>query len=326
MLDDGAITGRKVYAEDVITLTAQIRDAVITNAKILNLDAEKIIAGTITSDKYGELRNTYVYNSSDSLDASYPFEVPFKIVSELEDIVTIKLSFTISNFRAYSTAASSGGSSTSGATDSGSHSHNMSILNDDGGSGVRFSGTEMRVSGGRTFSVGPHTVTIADSSVGTYLRKIGDKLVCSGTSGTITTSSTSHDGIPAHTHTFTVYDSTGGSLVDHILSDGVLGVDPVGDVAAPQSSLYVGNHTHTTPNHVHGITYGIYEDSQSPTINVYINNGSGYGASIGSYAADQTDIDISTKINGTGWKKVRFTTTARCRIHSIIECKLDITA
>jgi len=159
-----------------------------------------------------------------------------------------------------------------------------------------------------------------------YSFKIGDKLVCSGTSGTITTSSTSHDGIPAHTHTFTVYDSTGGSLVDHILSDGVLGVDPVGDVAAPQSSLYVGNHTHTTPNHVHGITYGIYEDSQSPTINVYINNGSGYGASIGSYAADQTDIDISTKINGTGWKKVRFTTTARCRIHSIIECKLDITA
>jgi len=47
MLKDGAITGRKVYAEDVITLTAQIRDAVITNAKIHDLSADKINAGTI---------------------------------------------------------------------------------------------------------------------------------------------------------------------------------------------------------------------------------------------------------------------------------------
>ena len=47
MLQDGLITGRKVYAEDVITLTAQIRDAVITNAKIHDLSADKINAGTI---------------------------------------------------------------------------------------------------------------------------------------------------------------------------------------------------------------------------------------------------------------------------------------
>jgi len=50
-----------------------------------------------TNDSPGEyeLRNTYVYNAEDSCDASYPFTVPFKIVSEMTAIVSIKLSFQI---------------------------------------------------------------------------------------------------------------------------------------------------------------------------------------------------------------------------------------
>ncbi|MDD4873876.1 MAG: phage tail protein, partial [Dehalococcoidales bacterium] len=51
MLSDQAITGRKLYASDIITLSAQIKDAIITSAKILSLDGSKITANSITVSK-----------------------------------------------------------------------------------------------------------------------------------------------------------------------------------------------------------------------------------------------------------------------------------
>ena len=48
MLSDAIITARKIYAGEVITLSAQIKDAIITSAKILSLAADKIVVGTLT--------------------------------------------------------------------------------------------------------------------------------------------------------------------------------------------------------------------------------------------------------------------------------------
>jgi len=73
------------------------------------ITADEIATNTITANKYNELRNTYVFNGDDSLDASFPFELDFEIVSEMTAINSVKLSFRISQFRAYSTAAASGG-------------------------------------------------------------------------------------------------------------------------------------------------------------------------------------------------------------------------
>jgi hypothetical protein len=50
-LGDEIIRARNIYAGEVITLTAQIRDAIIDNAKILNLHGDKITAGSITVSK-----------------------------------------------------------------------------------------------------------------------------------------------------------------------------------------------------------------------------------------------------------------------------------
>jgi len=83
------------------------------------LHAGVILAGTIRAEQYAELRNTYVYNGDDSLDSTKPLEIPFKIVSEMTAIQSVKLSFRIMPYRAYSTAAESGGGSTSGAYDHG---------------------------------------------------------------------------------------------------------------------------------------------------------------------------------------------------------------
>lgn len=48
MLSDQIISARKIYAGEVITLSAQIKDAIITTAKILSLNADKINVGTLT--------------------------------------------------------------------------------------------------------------------------------------------------------------------------------------------------------------------------------------------------------------------------------------
>lgn len=66
----------------------------------------------IPVDRYKELRNTYVFSDQDSLDASYPFEMDFEIVSEMIEIQSVLLSFRIRNFRAYATGVPAGGGHT----------------------------------------------------------------------------------------------------------------------------------------------------------------------------------------------------------------------
>ena len=53
------------------------------------LNADDLGANSITADKYNELRNTYVFNGDDSLDASFPFELDFEIVSEMTAIIML---------------------------------------------------------------------------------------------------------------------------------------------------------------------------------------------------------------------------------------------
>ena len=105
------IDGRKIYTGSITALqiaalaitTAKLAAGAVTAEKIaaLAITAEKIAAKTITADKYKELRNTDSFMDHDSLDPTYPFEMPFQIVSEMTSIVSVKLSFDITNFRAY---------------------------------------------------------------------------------------------------------------------------------------------------------------------------------------------------------------------------------
>jgi predicted phage tail protein len=48
MLSDQIISARKLIAGEVVTLSAQIRNAIINNAHIIDLSADKVTAGTIT--------------------------------------------------------------------------------------------------------------------------------------------------------------------------------------------------------------------------------------------------------------------------------------
>lgn len=363
-IGDAVISARKFVAGEIITLSAQIKDAIITNAKIYDLDGSKITADSITADKYNELRNTYVYTSDDSLDASFSFEVPFKIVSEMTSIVSIKLSFKIYEFRAYATTVPaggghttpsggghttpsgggsttpSGGGSTSGS-DSNSHYHTLTVNDSSGGNRVYLNGQQLGVSGGGSVTTSSaeghtHTVTLANSTSGTALASASGPFSGAGGGNFITSTDS------GHSHIFVLNGQTGGALN---YSGGAFYSS--GYPGTYYSSVSTPDHTHTTPNHqhsvsdhthtvsdhqhtvsdhAHSLTYGIFEDSQSPTIHYHIDNGGGYGGASANYTSDQTDLDITSAISGVGWKAIRFDTNARCRIFAIIECKLDISA
>lgn len=337
------------------------------------LSVDRLGANTITADKYNQLRNTYVINREDSLDASYPFTIPFKIVSELLTVQSVKLSFKILNFRAYATTvasgggatsggqgSASGGSDTSGATGSasgggstsgskdGAHVHTIAVTNSTSGSTVQITAGDIRVTGGGTVttsSVESHTHTFTlynDTGAVDVYHNGSNRLGTSSQVGSLTSSVTNghtHDfGVPGYGGSLTnllyyasgTFRTSGGATItttsnksDHTHTTPAH-THPNHTHTTPDHTH--PSHTHTTPNHVHGITYGIYEDSQSPTINYYIDNGAGYGGASGNITTDQTDIDITGSITGTGWKAIRFNTDARCRIAAIIEAKLDIDA
>jgi len=321
------------------------------------ITANEIATNTITANKYNELRNTYVFNGDDSLDASFPFELDFEIVSEMTAINSVKLSFRISQFRAYSKGAASGGGATSGATGSAS-----------GGGSTSGSNNDLTSVDGNynvdTTGYSKNCISVFKDATAATGPLCTDKVSL----GTKTVYNVNHQHrLASHTH----------STPNH--------THPT--------------HTHTIPNHTHDITYGIYEDSQSPALNIFLDNGSGYGKNILTnttvdtdsaaaqtvlnvtsttgyavgdtvrigrgtaraetkvidtiqagvsltmttnltyahtaaqadtveecYTADQLDIDITGNISGTGFKRVAFHSDTRCRIRAWVLLKLDISA
>lgn len=247
-----------------------------------------IQTGTITADKYNELRNTYVQQGQDSLDPDYHFELDFEIISEMTAIQKILLSFRIRKFRAYSKGAA------------------------DGGSCTPTSGTKITPSGGLDTSGGGSqpTATVTEAGVPQMVQATGYTSVTNvgdgGASGRLLDNSVTFKTVAAshHTHGLTAHTH---STPNHI--------HPAHD------------HTVDIPDHDHNLIFGIYEEAQSPTINVWIaDDGTNYGDSIGEYTEDELDIDITEYISGTGFKKIKFTTNLRTRISAWVLCKIDLSA
>jgi len=344
-----------IWSGSTLTIRGALNADDITAGTI---DVDRLAADSITADKYNQLRNTLVYTGEDSLDTSYPYEIPFRIVSELVAINSIKLSFKILSFRAYSTGVPSGGGSTtvsgggsttvsgggstSGAVDASSnHTHTITLANGTSAYGVYFDASTLGISAAlsactlTTSSSDSHTHTLTvvnNNAIGNVVRYSGGVLVCA-TAGVVLT-----DTINGHYHTFPIGLAAGSENIVYRASDSSIECTGGGTITSnstfgtththttPNHTHATPDHTHATPSHAHDLTFAIYEEANSPTINVYVDNGAGYGASIGAYTVDQLDIDLTASVSGVGWKKVKFTTTARCRIASIIECKLDIEA
>lgn len=350
-----------------------------------------ILAGTIRAESYAELRQTPQIIDGDSCDATNPFVMDFKIPEETTSIISISLSFKIREYRAYSTAAASGGGATStasggnwtdlettgpsdwgwfastgeaggatggvvgtpsGATDTedlGTHYHTMPSHNHSLGVPGDTDATNL---GSHIHTMGTHEHNITGDTDNEYLSSVPGShshslsainvdcsLVDPGDTNSTNLNTHSH-GIPAsinwtissvdpgdtndadlgtHAHDFDLPAHT-HSIGSHTHSLSEI------DGANHIHTLNISGHTHVMGEHTHGVTYGIHEELNATTINIYCNNGTGYGSSIGSYGADQTDLDITSNFDSTGWKSIRFTSTARARIKAILEMKFDITA
>ena len=298
----------------------------INRIKLQLQSIDDAIRGNLRSANLKEYRNTYVINAQDSLDASFPMYVHFNIIPEMVKIVSINVSFWFQNFRAYATAASSGGAvssasgggetptSSSGGGETPTSSSGGQVTSASGGGETPTSssgGAQTSGSGGGQTSSSGGAQTSGDDSGGTHTYFGNNQSPISHEGGYLITNF-SYASLPAHTHSIANHTHT---VADHTHS-----------VAAHTHTVTVAAHTHTGGAHTHGITYGIYEDSTSPTVILFVSkdNGLSYSLPAGSYSADHENLDITNLITTAGSKIIKFTSNARTRLSVQVTIKLDI--
>jgi hypothetical protein len=331
------LTLKDLFLADGIIKKAMMSELSVDDANIISLAGNKITANSITASQYHELRNSLIFNGWDSLDNVYPFEFPFLLLSELTAIQSIKLSFKIMPYRGYSKAALNAAPSTT-QVDIPTHNHsfNLTRLSSTGtwpplyyGDGKLWLITS--TTGQKTFTLTTtdghnHTFIAYFTTVTTGKTEVkydfATGLLVGG--GKIFTSS--GDG---HVHVLDCSSPAHGTTLP-VVYDGSSSLrlyDPGGSwttktVLTEESP---SKHYHTV-SHAHDISFGIFEENNSPTINLQVDNGAGFGGTIGPYTTDQLNLDLTSLISGAGWKRIRFAASARCRIAFVLECKLDISA
>ncbi len=342
--------------DSIISAEFLIRTATLPEANIA--------ANSITADKYNELRNSMLVTMSDSLDSAKPFEIDFPLISEMTALKKVSLSFKIKPFRSYSQVTVSGGGSTSGSggatTPSSSsggsssptssaaagttHHHTYNLGGSTGGSTISYSPSTRKM---YSFTTGSFSVLTADGHAHTVTVLaaggapsdsqaliINSGVLGSSVSGFVDTNTTN-----GHIHQLMIAGNGGtgsaarftGSVLQGATSTTTSTESPAShthtvSIAAHTHTVTIGNHSHTTPAHTHNLQQGIYEETNSPTINVYRDNGAGYGASLGAYTTDQLELDLTAQFSLTGWKGIKFTTNALCRIVAVISIKIDLSA
>jgi len=342
----------------------QINPEDIANIKLQIQNLNDTIKGGLRSNNVKTFRSVYIINAQDSLDASYPMYIHFSIIPEMVKIVSIAISFWFLNFRAYSTAASSGGavSSASGGGETPTSSSGGGVTSASGGGETPTSSASSAAS---SASGGGETPTSAAGGVVSSASGGGSTPTSSSESGTpvpvitsLTTTAVTVVGaesasgllitaygsatVPqnAHTHTVTIaaHTHTGGSHTHTVTiaahTHGIAHTHTVTVAAhthtggAHTHTVTVAAHTHTGGAHTHGITYGIFEDSTSPTVMLYVSrdNGLTYSLPTGSYTADHENLDITSMIDTVGGKLIKFTSNARTRLSVQVTVKLDISA
>ena len=281
---------------------------------LLLQEQNDILSAGIRSNNLKEYRNTYVINAQDSLDASYPMYTHFNIISEMTKIVSIKLSFWLLNYRAYSTAATEKAAVTSGASSATSSGASSAVSSASGGGETPTSSSVSTPSGGGDTSgttTGTSLIRVLSTKdvTGVGTNNDSGKLVLTTDAAVLTDKdhihTTPNHTHPEHNHTITIAAHTHNIPHTHNIE-----------------------HTHNIPAHSHDITYGIHEEENSPTIvpSVSRDNGLTYSLPIGSYSKSQENLDITSFIDTLGSKMIKFESSTRARLSVQVTIKLDIKA
>lgn len=289
--------------------------------KVGYLQASVIRSNFIFANHYAQLRNVLPYNFDDSLDSSFPLECEFYMPPNVDEIKSCWVHIVGRNFRAYSKGAASGGGATSsaggaqtsssggGQTSSGGSSHSHSV------------------SGQTASSDGAHTHLFVGGTVPTS--SSGDGVDVAGLSGTTDAhvhASGSYAVNGNHSHTYFRETGTTSSITHtHSVTGTTSASESAHTHTVSNHTHTVSDHTHTVPNHTHGLTFGIYEDTDPTGVNIYIDDGSGYG---GSLASGNTPVAIDVNVASSlttvyGWKKLKITSSRLGRV--VVAVILDLT-
>lgn len=127
------------------------------------------------------------------------------------------------------------------------------------------------------------------------------------------------DGDGSHKHAVTL-NQTESKGHKHSLPNGI----------GKSGTFAVNNLTHyhnVDISHEHDLVFGIYEGTRPANVTCYIDNGSGYGTgiSLGSAEALATDLNLTSYLSGTGWKKIKFTSSRLGRITVQLIAELLVT-
>jgi hypothetical protein len=266
------------------------------------ITAEHIGAKEITADKYKELRNTIVYNGGDSLDENHPLEVPFSIPKETTTIISVKLSFKIMPYP----------DPVGFEIDNSTQLDNPVYV---------YNGQLYAARGGQVSSTeNSDNIDIQSGTPGTKVYAIDMQLytpqvlqrpieVFTNSGRPILIS-----GLPAANLT---------ELDELHFSGGISG----SEFRQPHSGVFftMSGHDHIVYAHSHDIGFGIFEEQNFPTIDIYTDNGSYYIYRFTS-TVDRLDYDLTSYFSTTGWKGIKFVVNKRCRIAYNIQLKIDIDA
>jgi|GEM_PF-2911582 len=262
--------------------------------------------------KFSEIRNVLPYTYMDSLDANHPFEIDFFIPEETVNIVSIKLNARGLAYRAYSYALGVNEGYFNNRN-TGSTTPSMGLTFDSFGSTGAAGGHSHSYdkASGTGYNEGSH----AHSLTVPFFENASTSSADGHQHGYVIPTGVSSGG--AHSHSISHSGATTGSVSNHShsvsIANGVTG----------------GAHTHTySIDHTHNIVFGIYEGTIPASVNLYCDNGSGYGSaiSLGSAALLAENLNLTAQFSGTGWKKIKFTSSRLGRITALLMVNVDITA
>jgi hypothetical protein len=210
-------------------------------------------------------------------------------------------------------------------TDSASHSHTVS--------------GNTAASGGHTHSVDLTTAQDAHRHTGSSVGEVSDH------EHTITV------GSYTHYHSVTGITTTSATHGGHVTDVNYAGHTHTIPISEPHTHEFayvdteVGSITGTTSitvdttsvsdTHTHNLIYNIALDTTPANVRLYCDNGSGYDAGQNLAPAPgsdeqeyvlATELDLTNRFSGTGWKRIKFTSSRRGRIAWQLIAKLDLTA
>jgi len=233
------------------------------------------------------IMQTWQDSRADNVDATHGLLLNIYLPTETKSIHKAILRFKLQAFRAYETGAASGGGSTSGSS---STSTTVSGSENITITGYQFSGGSVDYTQSANAAADNHNHGISNGSL---LALAGGGYV-------------QYSAFSGSTHVHWLYNH-----YHNYYANGHSHNMP---------------HTHTTPNHVHPIDYGIYESTSATGVTIKINGVERTIALGGPFSVDQASLDISTYLSINQWNTIELGSTQKGRIDAsvFIQAKMGV--